>query len=143
MLLILPVLILISVSAISAKRIRDNANIAKVRTRKASSVASKRLKTAFKLMKENRKNEFYDEMMRALTGYTADKLSIPVAELSKENIERELLGHNVDADKAKAVVRLLDECEFARYAPGDDTGRMDRMYDEAVSIIGQIENAIK
>lgn len=143
LLLALPVLLLIAVSAISAKRIRDNANIAKVRTRKASSVASKRLKTAHKLMKENRKNEFYDEMMRALTGYMADKLSIPVAELSKDNIEKELLSHHVDADKAKAVVRLLDECEFARYAPGDDTGRMDRLYDEAVSIIGQIENALK
>ena len=143
LLLLLPVIILIAVSLISAKRIRDNANVAKVRTRKASSVASKRLKTAHKLMKEGRKNEFYDEMMRALTGYMADKLSIPVAELSKENIENQLLSHHVDEVKAKAVVHLLDDCEFARFAPGDDTGRMDRLYDEAVNVIGQIENTIK
>ena len=70
-------------------------------------------------------------------------VTIPVADLSKENVEKELLAHNVDADKAKAVIRLLDDCEYARFAPGDDTGRMDRLYDEAVSVIGQIENAIK
>jgi hypothetical protein len=143
LLLLLPVLILVVVSLISAKRIRDNANVAKVRTRKASSVASKRLKTAHKLMKDGRKNEFYDEMMRAISGYMADKLSIPVADLSKENIANELVKRKVDDNEAKAVVHLLDDCEFARFAPGDDTGRMDRLYDEAVGVIGRIENTIK
>ena len=141
--LALPLVILIVVVVISRKRIADNANVAKVRVKKASSVATKRLKVARKLMKENRKNEFYDEMMRALYGYFGDKLSIPVAELSKDNIESELKRRNVPADPVKQVIGLLDDCEFARYAPGDDTGRMDRLYDEAAAVIGQIENTIK
>ena len=41
------------------------------------------------------------------------------------------------------VKRLLDDCEFVRYAPGDDTGRMDRMYEEAANTIGELENIIK
>ena len=141
--LALPFIILLSVIAISRKRIADNANVAKVRAGKASSVATKRLKVARKLMKENRKDEFYDEMMRALLGYFGDKLSIPVAKLSKDNIEAELRRRNVPDEPIKQVIGLLDDCEFARYAPGDDTGRMDRLYDQAAGVIGQIENTIK
>ncbi|MBO4561907.1 MAG: protein BatD [Bacteroidaceae bacterium] len=141
--LALPLVILLIVVAISAKRIADNANIAKVRVKKASSVATKRLKAARKLMKENRKDQFYDEMMRALLGYFGDKLSIPVAELSKDNIEAELKRRDVPEEPVKQVIGLLDDCEFARYAPGDDSGRMDRLYDQAAAVIGQIENTIK
>ena len=143
LLLVLPLVILLALVVISRKRIADNANIAKVRVKKASSVASKRLKVARKLMKENRKNEFYDEMMRALLGYFGDKLSIPVAELSKDNIQTELKRRAVAEEPVKQVVALLDDCEFARFAPGDDTGRMDRIYEQAVGVIGQIENSIK
>ena len=125
LLLVLPLVILLALVVISRKRIADNANIAKVRVKKASSVASKRLKVARKLMKENRKNEFYDEMMRALLGYFGDKLSIPVAELSKDNIQSELKRRAVAEEPVKQVVALLDDCEFARFAPGDDTGRME------------------
>ena len=139
----LPLVILITVVAISRKRVADNANVAKVRAGKANSVATKRLKIARKLMKENRKDQFYDEMMRALQGYFGDKLSIPVAELSKENIEASLKRRNVPEEPVKQVIGLLDDCEFARFAPGDDTGRMDRLYEEAARVIGQIENTIK
>ena len=141
--LALPLFILILLVIISRKRVADNANVAKVRAGKANSVATKRLKVARKLMKDNRKDEFYDEMMRALLGYFGDKLSIPVADLSKENIEASLKRRNVPEEPVKQVIGLLDDCEFARYAPGDDTGRMDRLYDEAARVIGQIENTIK
>jgi len=141
--LALPLVILVVLVAISRKRIADNANVAKVRVKKASSVATKRLKVARKMMKEGRKNEFYDEMMRALLGYFGDKLSIPVADLSKDNIETELKHRNVPEDPVRQVIGLLDDCEFARYAPGDDTGRMDRLYEEAAAVISQIENTIK
>lgn len=139
----LPLVILCMLVVISRKRIADSANSAKLKVKKASSVATRRLKVARKLMKEGRKDEFYDEMMRAMNGYYGDKLAIPVAKLSKESIETELKRRSVSEQLAGQVVGLLDDCEFARYAPGDDTGRMDRLYDEAVSVIGQIENSIK
>ncbi len=143
LLMVLPLIILLVVLAVSRKRIADNANSAKVRVKKASSVATKSLKVARKLLMDNRKNEFYEEMMRALYGYFGDKLSIPVANLSKDNIEDELKRRNVTAEHITQVIELLDDCEFARYAPGDDEGRMDRLYEKAVSVIGQVENTIR
>ena len=141
--LALPLLILLLLVAISRKRIADSANMAKVKVKKASSVATKRLKVARKLMKDNQKDQFYDEMMRALQGYFGDKLSIPVAELSKDNIEVSLKRRNVPDEPVQQVIKLLDDCEFARFAPGDDTGRMDRLYEQAATVISQIENTIK
>lgn len=82
-------------------------------------------------------------MMRALSGYFGDKLAIPVAVLSKDNIETELKRRNVQDELVNQVIRLLDDCEFARYAPGDDTGRMDSLYEQAVNVIGLIENSLK
>ena len=141
--MILPLVILMAVLVVSRKRIADSANTAKVRVKKASSVATKRLKVARKLLMNNKKNEFYEELMRALYGYFGDKLSIPVANLSKDNIEDELKKRNVAQEHIKQVIELLDDCEFARFAPGDDEGRMDRLYDQAVSVIGQVENTIR
>ena len=141
--LALPLVILLVIVVISRKRIADSANTAKVRIKKASSVATKRLKVARKLMKEGRKDEFYDEMMRALSGYLGDKLAISTAELSKDRIGESLYAHNVSKESVDQVIGLLDNCEFARYAPGDDTGKMDRLYEQAVGVIGQIENTIR
>lgn len=141
--LLVPLLILVMFVILSRKRIADNANQSRTRVRKASSVAAKRLKTARKLMKEGNRNQFYDEMMRAISGYLGDKLSIPVADLSKENIESALKSRGVAQELVSAVTGLLDDCEFARFAPGDDSGRMDRLYEEGANTIGQIENTIK
>ena len=82
-------------------------------------------------------------MMRALSGYLGDKLAIPTAELSKDRIGETLHERKVPEESVRQVIGLLDDCEFARYAPGDDTGRMDRLYEQAAALIGQIENTIR
>jgi hypothetical protein len=142
-LLSLPAVLLFVLVIILRKRISDNANITRVRIKKASSVAAKRLKVARKLMNDGNKDKFYDEILRAVYGYLSDKLVIPVANLSKQSIIEELGKKSVSDELIERVKRLLDDCEFVRYAPGDDTGRMDRMYEEAANTIGELENIIK
>jgi hypothetical protein len=142
-LLSLPAILLFVLVIILRKRISDNANITRVRIKKASSVAAKRLKVARKLMNDGNKDKFYDEILRAVYGYLSDKLVIPVANLSKQSIIEELGKKSVSDELIERVKRLLDDCEFVRYAPGDDTGRMDRMYEEAANTIGELENIIK
>ena len=43
-------------------------------------------------MQENKPGEFYDEILRTLWGYVGDKLNIPVAQLSQDNIREKLSG---------------------------------------------------
>ncbi len=140
---ILPLAIFIVMLIVGRKRIQDNANIAKSRGRKANKVAQKRLKTADKLLRENNPTEFYDEVMRALWGYIADKLNIPLATLNKENVNMQLTGKQVDQTLIDEFIKALDECEFARYAPGNPNENMESVYERAVNVIEKMENSIR
>ena len=133
----------ISLFVIFRRRAIENADIMKQRAGKANKVATKRLKKAAALMKSGRANDFYDEVLRALWGYVGDKLSMPVEQLSRENISQQLTDHNVAADTISQFIGALDECEFARYAPGDATGNMNKVYDMAITAITSIATTMK
>ena len=113
---IIPVVLFVIFFIIYRKQVKENANIALVRTKKANKTAVKRLKNAGKLLKENKKEEFYDEVLRALWGYLSDKLSIPLANLTKDNVEAELAKYGVDESLISEFMDILNTCEFARYA---------------------------
>ena len=117
----------ISLFIIFRQRAIENADIVKQRAGKANKVATKRLKKAAKLMAGGKQNEFYDEVLRALWGYVGDKLNMPVEQLSRENISQQLESRNVSSETISQFIGALDECEFARYAPGDATGNMNKV----------------
>ena len=133
----------ISLFIIFRRRAIENANIVKQRAGKANKVAAKRLKKAARLMKEGKQGDFYDEVLRALWGYVGDKLSMPVEQLSRENISQQLSAHQVSPETVQQFLGALDECEFARYAPGDPTGNMNKVYEAAMTAITNIADAVK
>lgn len=140
---LIPALVFIVFFVIYRKQIAANANVAKVRTRKANKVAVKRLKLAGKLLADNKKDAFYDEVLKALWGYVSDKLNIPMSRLSKDNIEEELRNYGVDDALIAEFLKVLDNCEFARFAPADANQGMDKIYAEALDIISKMEGSIK
>ena len=137
------VLVFISLFVIFRQRAIDNANVTKMRGKKANKVATKRLKQASKLMMDNKPGEFYDEVLRALWGYVGDKLNIPVAQLSHDNISQKLAERGVHHSIIDKFLGALNECEFERYAPGDPKGNMNKVYDKAMLAIEKIEEAMK
>lgn len=143
LLYILPLALFVLFILLQRRRMAVNANTVLVRGKNASRVAVKRLKTAKKLMKENNAAGFYDEILRGLWGYMSDKLNIPVAELSKENISAVLGEKRVDEAIIVSLHNTLNECEFARYAPGDPAATMDKIYTQAIEVISKMDNSIK
>jgi hypothetical protein len=125
------------------KQVKENANIALVRTKKANKMAVKRLKQAEKLLKENKEEPFYEEVLRALWGYLSDKLNIPQSELMKENVSAELTKYGVGEALINEFLEIINTCEFARYAPNRSSGAMDKLFGETVDAIGKMENTIK
>ena len=136
-------LLFISLFIIFRQRAIDNANVTKMRGKKANKVAAKRLKKAARLMADNKLGEFYDEVLRALWGYVGDKLNIPVEQLSHDNISQRLSERSVGEDTVSQFMGALDECEVERYAPGDPKGNMNKVYDKAISAIEKIEATMK
>ena len=140
---IIPALAFIIFFIIYRKQAAENANVAKMRTKKANKVATKRMKLAGKLLSENKKDAFYDEVLKALWGYISDKLNIPVSRLSKDNIEEKLRNHGVNEELIKEFLNALNDCEFARFAPGDENQAMDKVYSSSREVISKMENSIK
>jgi hypothetical protein len=125
------------------KQVKENSNIALVRTKRANKTAVRRLKQAEKLLKENREEAFYEEVLRALWGYLSDKLNMSQSELTKENVATELAGYGVDETLTKEFLDIINICEFARYAPNRTSGAMDKLFEETIDAIGKMENTIK
>jgi tetratricopeptide (TPR) repeat protein len=137
------IIVFITLFVIFRQRAIDNANVTKMRGKKANKVATKRLKLAARLMTDNKPSEFYDEVLRALWGYVGDKLNIPVAQLSHDNISQKLAERNVHQSIIDKFIGAIDECEFERYAPGDPKGNMNKVYDKAMLAIEKIEETMK
>ncbi len=140
---VIPLFAFIIFFIIYRKQALENANVSKMRTKRANKMAVKRLKVAGKLMSENKKDAFYDEVLKALWGYISDKLNIPVSQLSKDNIEEKLSAYGVEESLKQEFLNALNECEFARFAPGDESQAMDHVYNTSLEIISKMENSIK
>ena len=140
---IIPFTAFIVIIIVYRKQAVESANIAKVKTKKASKVATRRLKVAKQKMQEKDKAGFYDEVLKALWGYLSDKLSMPVSELSKDNIAAKLTMCQVPGELVEECVALIGECEFARYAPTLSGYADEKVYGKVAALMNRLENAIK
>ena len=142
---ILVAAILVAFGAVFAalrKRIRDNRNTALVRGRRANKAAVQRFRAAARHMKSDNRRAFYEEMLRALWGYMGDKLNIPVADLTKENVREELHRRGVETAVSQRFTEIVTRCEEAQYSPMG-AGDMDEVYAAGVDFVSKIESAIK
>ena len=136
---ILPAILAAVLFIIFRKQIKENADITRVRYKKANKVAQRRLKAAEQLLRQNKKEAFFEEIERAAWTYLSDRLSIPTAQLNKENIAQILSNKGVSEDIVKEVLHVLTTAEFARYAPTSDHAMQD-IYNDTTKIINQLEN---
>ena len=107
--------------------------------RKAGKLAGKRLKLARKQLESGNTKAFYAEIYNALVGFVADKHNRKPAELTKESIEALLTADYPQKDVAERFVRLLETCEFARYAPATDAEGLEKVYDDAAVALDDAE----
>ena len=121
------------------KRIKENADVTRMRYKKANKVAQRRLKVAEQLLQQNKKEAFFEEIERAAWTYLSDRLSIPTAQLNKENIAQILTEKAVPEATIKQMLHVLSTAEFARYAPTYDSA-MHELYEDTIKIINQLES---
>lgn len=140
---VLPFIVFVVFFYIYRKNIEDSMNVAKYRNKKANKVVSKRMKLALSLLKSKDHDRFYDELLKALWGYMADKLNINTSELNRDNIKEKMTQAGLSEEDVALFIALLDECEFARYAPGGKMEDMDKIYANAKEVILKIENNIR
>ena len=121
------------------QQIKENADITRVKYKQANKVAKKRLKAAAEALKANNKDVFYAAIEQAAWTYLSDRLSIPTADLNKENISSILAQKGVSEAVIKEVMNVLSTAEFARYAPATDHA-MDDLYTATTNLINNLED---
>ncbi len=136
---VIPLIIAMVLLVVLRKQIKEAADITRMKYKHANKVAQKRLKAAAAALKANDKDHFYEEIERAAWTYLSDRLSIPTADLNKENIASILRQKGVAEERIQEVMSVLSTAEFARYAPATDHA-MDDLYRDTTNLINNLEN---
>jgi hypothetical protein len=87
------------------------------------------------------KEPFYLALEKALHNFLKAKLHIETADMSRDNITELLLSRKAKEETVAAFNKIMDSCEFARYAPSSDSA-MQNDYDNAVAVITALEKQI-
>ncbi|MBK9390169.1 MAG: protein BatD [Bacteroidetes bacterium] len=141
-LFILAVFAFLMILFIRREHVRRNADISRVRNRKAGKVAAKRLHEASLCLKNNQLDRFYEEILKALWGYLSDKLNIPVSEMTRTRIISSLAQRGIEESEMGSLNEILDKCEYARFAPSSSGTEAASLYDGASRFIKSVENSI-
>ncbi|MDN5288569.1 MAG: protein BatD [Mucilaginibacter sp.] len=120
---------------------KNNSDIVKVKSRKASKVAAKHLASAKAQLSANNSKAFYENVFKGIYGYLSDKLNIAAADLNKEKIASELKARSVDEGLINELQDTLDLCDMARYAPVSGISEQ-QVFDKAKNMINDIEDKI-
>ncbi len=134
---------ILSLLLIVRKRILEaQKDVVGMRRKRAKKMATKHLKAAEEFMNNNETSKFYEEILRSVNGFISDKFNIPLADLNKTRIEKELRNNGIQATAIKEFMDILNDCEMARFAPLSNN-RPQEIYDKVLSIIETIEGGSK
>ena len=139
-LLLLTPLLLIPFVIFAGKKQKQRANdLLGNRIRKADKLARKYLSRAKKEM--GKKEAFYIALEKALHNYLKAKLQVETADISKDKIIKILREKDVNQDVISDFIQVLDDCDFARYAPVTAV-MMSEEYDKAKDVIAKLDKQL-
>lgn len=140
---IIPALLLAFVLIMYRKHIAEQSDLVALRSKKAAKMAKRRLRAAGLCLQRKETDRFYDEMLRAIWGYLGDKLRIPVSELNRANVQEHLQQADIDSSIRDTLLKLLDDCEFAKYSPAQAQHDMQAIYDEGIETLNKLEEGFR
>ena len=140
---VLAIAILVGIAVIYRRQLKFNADVKGRKHARANRVVSKRLKTARSFMNAHENDKFYAELAKAMWGYISDKLSIAPSQLLRDNIASQLENYGASAQTTEELLSVLDECEMARFTPHHSDQEVEKLYDEAVAAIKNLEDVKK
>jgi hypothetical protein len=139
-LLFAPLLLIPIVMIARKQKEAKDADVVGNRMRNNNRLVKRYLSEAKKQMGD--KVPFYMAMEKALHNFLKAKLHIETVEMSKDNIIELLQQRNASEQSISQFMELMNDCEFARYAPATDTA-MNNDFDRAISIISELEKQLK
>lgn len=141
---VLPFLFLIGVVGYKQTVLRKSkVDVSILKSQNAQKVAQKRLSIVQEFMKNGNSRLFYDEISKAMFTYVSDKLGMPMSEFSKSNVSEKLRSLKVNEVNIEKFIQILQKCEMALFAGQNTEGAMNVVFQDALSVITDIENDLK
>ena len=138
----LPILLTMFLPIVYHQRLRRSGDVALMKSKKAHKEANRRMKAARKLMTSDDDKSFYNEIVKSIWGYLADKFDLRNVDLSKENMRSVMDDHGITEELQHATQQLIDTCEMAIYAPVASQEGKGNLVEHATDIIKRIEKEI-
>ncbi|WP_435260727.1 BatD family protein [Tenacibaculum sp. nBUS_03] len=138
-LLLLPFIAIPLIIIIYKKKEERDGDVLGNKQRKADKLAKKYLSEASKQL--GNKEAFYEALERALHNYLKAKLKVETSDISREKITQLLEEKNVNSASISEFIDVLNDCDFARYTPIDNT-QMNQEFEKAKQVITQLDKQL-
>ena len=141
--LFLPALLFVLFLILMKNELQKRRDAALMKNRRATKMARKRLSKAKSYLAEKNSDRFYEEVSQALWNYLSDKYYIQRADLSMETVRETLLQKNIPDNVIDDLIKMLEHCEYARFAIAGKASDLQQVYDSAITLITTIEDKLK
>lgn len=138
-LLLLPLLAIPVGIFIGKKKRERDSDVVGNKRRKADRLARKYLSEANKQL--GNKEAFYIALEKALHNYLKAKLQVETSDISKDRIAEILRSKTVDETTITDFIKVLDDCDYARYTPTTNV-MMQQEYDKAKDVITKLDKQL-
>ena len=138
-LLLIPLVIILILLLFFKSKKTLSSDLKGFKSRRANKLAKKYLSEAkINLIK---KDIFYISLEKALHNFLKSKLSIETSDYTKEKINRLMKEKNIENDSIESFIKLIENCEYARYTPASNVA-INNDYENAVKVISEIDKQI-
>ena len=135
-LLLIPLVIILILLLLFKSKKTLSSDLKGFKSRRANKLAKKYLSEAkINLIK---KDIFYISLEKALHNFLKSKLSIETSDYTKEKINRLMKEKNIENDSIESFIKLIENCEYARYTPASNVA-INNDYENAVKVISEID----
>lgn len=112
----------------------------RARLRRARGRARRRLRAAELHIRAGRAGKFFGEIARVLIEQIEERVGIPVAAMTREQLRQLLAQRGFSEETVDALVHELENCDFARFAPSaSGPGEMRAALRRVRTLLGAIE----
>lgn len=87
------------------------------RRARSGQLVKKRLALAERHLKRGEAGEFHAALHQAVLGYLGDRFNIDTGAVTLEQMERTLVDKGIPAEAASQAIKLIGDCETARFSP--------------------------
>jgi hypothetical protein len=141
-LLLLPFLALIT--GLYQRNLREklSSDTTFARSHKASDKARQRIELAREAVKNNRAKDAYSYLHKAISGYITDKLGLPEAGLSDQELITETEKKGADSEFIKKLKNMLSKCATISYAPAGSSDDQLADIDKTETLISELRKLL-